>query len=142
MKRFAPLLFIVLALAAVPAAFADTTTPAPATSQGHPIARIRLELLRVRLQLVRLEYRVACHDTTSDRCAQFTQKVVDRLTTLDGNVQKKSSELNCTSDSSDKRCTVLAKIDEKLQSILQKLQAPASSTDDAGLDNAAASLTP
>jgi hypothetical protein len=140
MKRFAPLLFIVLALAAVPAAAADTQTPAK--PQGHPVARIRLELLRVRLQLVRLEYRIACHDTSSDRCAQFTQKVVDRLTTLDGNVQKKLTELSCSSDSTDKRCAVLTKLDEKLQSILQKLQAPASSTDESGSDDAAATLQP
>jgi len=121
MKRFAPLLLVVIALAAaVPAAFADTTTPTQ--PQRHPVARIRLELLRLHLQLARVEYRIACHDKSSDQCTQFTQKVAERLTTLDGNVQQKLSELNCTSDSTDKRCDVLAKLDEKLQSMLQKLQ--------------------
>ena len=61
MKRFAPLLLIVLAFAAVPAAFADDTTPtptAPPATQpaaggqqagqqgGHPLFRIRLEMLQ------------------------------------------------------------------------------------------------
>jgi hypothetical protein len=158
MKRFAPLLLIVLALAAVPVAFADDTTPAapaapaapsapatPSAPQGHAGARIRLELLRVRLELVRIRYQLACHDKTSDRCTQFTQKVVDGLTTLDGNVQKKMTDLNCTSGSSDKRCDVLSKIDSKLQDVIQRLQSPSSTStssggDESGLDNAAASI--
>jgi hypothetical protein len=141
MKRFAPLLLVVLALAAaVPAALADTTTPTQ--PQRHPVARIRLEILRLHLQLARLEYRVICHDTSSDRCAQFTQKLVTRLTTVDTAVEQKLTSLNCTSDSTDKRCTLLTKIDTKLKNMIQKLQsgsAPASS-DESGLDSAAASL--
>jgi hypothetical protein len=154
MKRFAPLLLIVLAFAAVPAAFADDGTPAappaaaqaPSTTQaaqgqGHPMARIQLELLRVRLQLVRIRYQIACHDKTSDRCAQFTQKFVGGLTTLDQNVQDRIAK-NCTATSStDKRCDVLSKLDSKLQDIIQKLQTPTgASGDESGLDGAAASL--
>jgi hypothetical protein len=153
MKRFIPLLLVVLALGAIPVAFADDSTPAPATTtttsttptapaHGHPFARIRLELLRLRLQLVRLEYRVACHDKSSDRCTQFTQKLVQRLTTIDSAVQQKLASLNCASDSTDKRCTLLTKLDTKLKNVIQKLQsgnAP-SSSDESGLDNAAASL--
>jgi hypothetical protein len=157
MKRFAPLLLVVLALAAVPVALADDTTPAapaapaapatpaapaaPSTAQGHPGMRIQLELLRVRLQLVRIRYQIACHDKTSDRCTQFTQKVVGGLTTLDQNVQDRIAK-NCTSTSTtDKRCDVLSKLDSKLQDIIQKLQTPTgASGDESGLDGAAASL--
>jgi hypothetical protein len=137
MKRFAPLFLVVLALAAaVPAAFADdstppapavtTTTTSPTTSappsHAHPLARIRLELLRLRLRLVRLEYGVACHDKSSDRCMQFTQKLVTRLTNVDTAVEQKLTSLSCTSDSTDKRCTLLARIDAKLKDVLQSLQ--------------------
>jgi len=121
MKRFAPLLLVVLALAAaVPAAFADTTTPTQ--PQSHQVAPIRLELLRLRLRLVRLEYRVACHDTSSDRCTQFTQKLVTRLTNVDTAVEQKLTSLSCTSDSTDRSCIAPTKIDAKLRSILQELQ--------------------
>jgi hypothetical protein len=141
MKRFAPLLLVVLALAAaVPAAFADTTTPTQ--PQRHSVARIRLEILRLHLQLARLEYRVVCHDTSSDRCTQFRQKLVTRLTTVDTAVEQKLTSLNCTSDSTDKRCTLLTKIDTKLKNVIQKLQSGSAPTpsDESGLDSAAASL--
>jgi hypothetical protein len=140
MTRFAPLLLVVLALAAVPAAFADTTTPTQ--PQRHSVARIRLELLRLRLQLARFEYRVVCLDKSSDRCVQFTQKLVTRLTNVDTAVEQKLTSLSCTSDSTDKRCTLLAKIDTKLKNVIEKLQSGSapSSSDESGLDNAAASL--
>jgi hypothetical protein len=133
MKRFAPLLLIVVALAAVPVAFGDdgppsvipatptATTPAPKTNGGH--ARMRLEILRIRLELVQLRYQIACNEPDSDRCTQFTPKVVDRLTKLDGNVQSKLDELKCTADSTDRKCTVLTKLDSKLQDVLDKLKA-------------------
>lgn len=148
MKRFAPLLLIVFALAAVPAAFADDA-PAPATPSapaakagGHPIARIQLEMLRVRLQLMRLRHRIACHKQDSDRCAQVTQKVTDRLTKLDQNVQDRIAK-NCTSTAStDKRCDVLTKLDKKLQDVIAKLgSAPSATTGASGLDNAAGNLS-
>jgi hypothetical protein len=151
MTRFAPLLLVVLALAAaVPAAFADdstpptttTTTTTAAPAAGHPFARLRLDILRLRLRLVRLEYRVVCHDRSSDRCTQFTQKLVTRLTGIEAAVEKKQTALNCSSSSTDKRCTLLAKIDAKLKDVLQKLQSGAapSTSDESGLDNAASSL--
>ena len=153
MKRFAPLLLTVFALAAVPAAFADDapapSTPAapPATQpaagdqqSGHPLFRIRLEMLQIRLQLVQLRYRIACHKQDSDRCTQFTQKVTDRLTKLDQNVQDRIAK-NCSSTSTDKRCDVLSKIDQKLQDVLANLgKAAPSSSGESGLDNAAGSL--
>jgi hypothetical protein len=141
MKRFAPLALIVLAFAATPAAFADDTTPAPAAPAttaaapaGHPIARMRIEILRLRLQLVHLRYRVVCHQQDSDRCTQFTQKIVDRLTKLDGNVESKLQ--NCT-----KGCDVLTKLDTRLKSVIAKLGSPAApATGDSSLDQAANAL--
>jgi hypothetical protein len=153
MTRFAPLLLVVLALAtAVPAAFADDSTPPPAATTtttasappatAHPFARLRLDILRLRLRLARLEYRVVCHDTSGDRCAQFTQKLVTRLTNVESAVEKKMTTLGCSSSSTDKRCTLLAKIDAKLKDVIQKLQSGAapSTTDESGLDSAASSL--
>jgi len=133
MTRFAPLLLVVLALGlAVPAAFADdsappsttaTTTTTTATGHAHPVARLRLDLLRLRLRLARLEYRAACRDKSSDRCTQFTQKLVTRLTVLENTVEQKLTALNCSSDSTDKRCTLLGKIDAKLKDVLSGLAA-------------------
>lgn len=151
MTRFAPLLLVVLALAAaVPVAFADdstpptttttTTTAAPATA--HPFARLRLDILRLRLRLVRLEYRAACHDATSDRCTQLTKRLVTRLTNVETAVEKRLAALHCSSSSTDKRCTLLAKIDAKLKDVLQKLQSGAapSTSDESGLASAPSSL--
>ena len=131
MKRFAPLALIVLALALIPAAFADdstpvptqpTTTTAPATTTttpsgtrpakpnagGRPGAQLRLEILRLRLQIVQLRLRAHCGqngNASHERCVAFVQKVVDHLTKLDGNVQAKIAELkNCTPDSADPKC--------------------------------------
>lgn len=130
MKRFAPLLLIVLALAAVPVAAADDS--APSRPNAHP--GVQLQILRLQLQLVHLRYRIVCHKQDSDRCAQFTQKIVDRLTKLDGNVQQRIDKNNCTADSTDKKCTALSKLDTRLQSLLQKLSS--------ALDGAAAALNP
>ena len=76
MKRFATLALVVFALAAVPAAFADDTTPprgprhdgdragdTPTQQRqngGAGNARMRVELLRLRLQIVKLRFRLHC----------------------------------------------------------------------------------
>jgi hypothetical protein len=158
MKRFAPLALLVLAFAVTPVAFADDTTPAPAapaatttSAAGHPIARMRLEILRLRLQLVHLRYRVACHQQDSDRCTQFTKQVTDRLTTLDGKVQARIDELKqCTSASTEDKCknadkkiAVLTKIDTKLKNVIEHLGDPSSASDsssDSAVDQAANAL--
>jgi hypothetical protein len=179
MKRFAPLALIVFALAVVPAAFADNGTPAPSapptaaptTTQpattppatqnaGRPGAQMRIEILRLRLQIVQLRFRLHCGqngNASHDKCVAFAQKVVDRLTKLDANVQQKLADLkNCASDSTDSKCknadkkiAVLTTIDTHLQSVIQKLQdwlngtSSSSSTPpspDAALDQAAAGL--
>ena len=149
MKRIASLVAVVFAFAIVPVALADdggstptapsTPATAPAAKAGAPIARLRLDLLRLRLDLVHLRYRIACHDQSSDNCTQLTQKIVDHLTTLDGNVQQKLA--GCTSG--DKKCTVLQKVDDRLQKIIDKLGNPTSSstsTSESGLDQAAGDL--
>lgn len=155
MKRFAPLLLVVLALAVPVAALADDSTPTATTTtstpaqppqapQGtrHPFARMRLEILRLRIQLARVEYRVVCRDETSDACAQFTQTLVDRLTAVDQKVQAKMSSVGCASSSADTRCDLLSRVDARLQKLIAKLgsgSAP-STSDQSGLDQAASTL--
>jgi hypothetical protein len=167
MKRFAPLALIVLALAVVPAAFADDGTPAPTSpttaqqTAGRSGAPMRVEILRLRLQLVQLRFRRHCGqngNASHDKCAAAAQKVEDRLTSLDGNVQQKLTELKaCTTGSTDPKCknadkkiAVLTRVDTHLQKVIQVVQDwldgktpvasdPASS--DGALDQAAAGLT-
>jgi hypothetical protein len=169
MKRFAPLALIVLALAIVPAAFADDSTPAPTQpiaapatqpaqqNAGRPGIRMRVEILRLRMRIVELRFRLHCGqngNASHDKCVAFAQKVEDRLTKLDGNVQAKLAELKaCTPDSTDAKCKnadkkieVLSKVDTYLQSVIQKVQAwlngtPSSASSDSALDQAAASLS-
>lgn len=177
MKRFAPLALIVLALALVPAALADDSTPpaqpaAPAAqapvaqSGGHANLRLRLEIMRLRVQLVRLRFRLHCGpngEAPQDKCVAFAQKVEDRLTRFDGNVQKKISDLqSCTSDSTDPKCknadkkiALLTKIDQRLQTAIQNVQkwidgqgaataspsSSSSSSSDSALDQAASNLS-
>ena len=149
MKRLASLIAIVFAFAIVPVALADaggSTTPAPAAKAGAPVAKLRLDILRLRLDLVHLRYRIVCHRADSDKCTQFTQKIVDRLTTLDGNVQQKLAD--CSTTDSSKKCTVLQKVDDRLQKIIAKLGNPTPSSTsttsesglDSGLDRAAGDL--
>jgi hypothetical protein len=146
MKRFAPLALIVLALALIPAAFADdgttTTTPTSTTTTtatqpnaGGNAANValRVEILRLRIQIVRLRFRLHCgpHGSASqDTCVAFAQKVEDGLTKLDGNVQEKIADLkSCTPDSTDPKCknaekkiAALTRIDTHLQKVLQNIQ--------------------
>lgn len=151
MQRFTPLLLVVLALAVPTVAFADgTTPPAPAgaaasAQHGRPFAKMRLEILRLRVQLVHLRYRVVCHDPSSSACTTFTQKAVDRLTTIDKNVQAKLAQLNCSASSSDRKCALLAKVDQRLQKVIARLGSPSTATsstssDQSGLDQAANTL--
>ena len=176
MKRFAPLALIVLALAVVPAAFADDGAPAPTSpttqtqpdrtapaqqNAGRPGVQLRVEILRLRLQIVQLRFRLHCGqngNASHDRCVAFAQKVLDKLTKLDGNVQQKIAELKaCTPDSTDPKCKnadkkieVLTRVDTYLQNVIQKLQdwlngkssdSSSSSSSDSALDQAAAGLS-
>jgi hypothetical protein len=179
MKRFAPLALIVLALAVVPAAFADDTIPAPTQptaapatqpatpatrpaqqNAGRPGIQMRVEILRLRMQIVQLRFRLHCGqngNASHERCVAFAQKVVDHLTKLDGKVQAKLAELKaCTPDSTDPKCknadkkiAVLTRVDTHLQNVIQKLQDwlngtsssdSSSPSSDSALDQAASSL--
>jgi hypothetical protein len=162
MKRLTILALLVFALAAVPAAFADDTTPAQpaapaqaAPAAGHANLRLRLEIMRLRVQIVRLRFQLHCGPNgkaPQDKCVAFAQKVEDRLTTFDGNVQKKIDELKaCTSDSTDAKCKnadkkidALTKIDTRVQTAIQNVQnwlnGKTTSTSDSALDQAASDL--
>ena len=139
MKRLTILALLVFALAAVPAALADDTTPAQPAAQaapaaaGHANLRLRLEIMRLHVQIVRLRFRMHCGPNgkaPADKCVAFAQKVEDRLTTFDGNVQKKIADLQaCTSDSTDATCKnadkkieLLTRIDTRVQKAIQNVQ--------------------
>ena len=173
MKRFTTLALVVFALAAVPAAFADDTTPparpasAPATAPatqperqngGAGNARTRVEILRLRVEIVKLRFRLHCGPNgkaPADKCHARAEQILARLKKIDANVQAKIAELKaCTPDSTDPKCknadrkiAVLTKLDERLQNAIQKLQdwldgkgaAPDASSDSA-LDQAANQL--
>jgi hypothetical protein len=166
MKRLTILAVLVFAFAAVPAAFADDTTPAqpaaqtaPAAAGGHANLRLRLEIMRLRVQLVKLRFQLHCGPhgkAPQDRCVAFAQKVEDRLTTFDGNVQKKIADLQqCTADSTDGKCknadkkiALLQKIDTRVQTAIANVQkwldgqsSSASSSSDSSLDQAASDLS-
>jgi hypothetical protein len=165
MKRFAPLALIVLALAIVPAALADDGTPAPAQptaapatqpaqqNAGRPGIRMRVEILRLRMQIVQIRFRLHCGqngNASHEKCVAFAKKVEDRLTKLDGNVQAKLTELKaCTPDSTDPKCknadkkiAALTKADAYLQKVQDWLDGkspvtPSSTSSDSALDQAA-----
>jgi len=114
---------------------------------------MRVEILRLRMQIVQLRFRLHCGqngNASHERCVAFAQKVVDRLTKLDGKVQAKLAELKaCTPDSTDPKCknadkkiAVLTRVDTHLQNVIQKLQdwLNGQSSGDAALDQAASSL--
>src|SRR4051795_5685985 len=135
MKRLTTLALIVFALAAVPAALADDTTPAApsapaAARQQHVAPGIRIDILRLRMQIVQLRFRLHCSDgRNAEKCRSFAQRVDDRLTKLDGNVQSKLEQLKaCTTASADAKCknadkkiAVLTKVDEHLRKAIQKI---------------------
>jgi hypothetical protein len=161
MKRLTTLALIVFALAAVPAALGDDATlaapSAPAAQQQRHVAPgMRLEILRLRMQIVQLRFRLHCSGgRNADKCQAFAQRVDDRLTKLDGNVQSKLAELKaCTTSSTDGKCrnaekkiAMLTKLDEHLQNAIQKVEdwlaGKTTATDpssDSALDQAASQL--
>jgi hypothetical protein len=162
MQRFIALALTVFALAAVPAAFADdgtTTPPAAGPSAIGNAQGQQLQILRLRLQLVELRFATHCgtsSDGAAQRCLDFAQKVEDRLTKLDGNVQARITKIQstCTATSTDNKCThaadrvaLLQKVDLRVQALAQKvadwLAGKTVSTDpssDSSLDQAAAGL--
>jgi len=173
-KKVVPLALVVLALAAVPVALGDdgsnpgtgSTPPAtqtqPANAAGRgDAARLRLQILQDRLRLVGLRFARNCRGGAtgaSQQCVAFAQKVEAKLQQLDANVQARITKLQaCTSTSTDAYCknadtkiALLQKLDQRLQTLIQKVQgwlsgsstssSTGSSTSDSGLDQAAAGL--
>jgi hypothetical protein len=148
MKRLIPLALIALALAAVPAAFADgSNPPAPAgqTTQqaGNPAQRF--QILRQRIELAGLRFAKHCRGNASSvpqACLDFAQKVEQRLQKLDSNIQTRIAKIQqaCSGSTStttsttatpptknpcanaDKRIAQLQKIDARVQALAQKVQ--------------------
>ena len=164
MKRFTILALLAFALAAVPAALADggaspaAPTVTRARQAGDGNARIRVEILRLRLQIVALRFRLHCAkagNASQERCTAFVRKAVDRLTRLDANVQAKLDALKaCTPDGADAKCknadkkiAVLTPVDEHVRKAIQRLQdwlvgktPPGDPSSDSALDQAAGQL--
>jgi len=182
MKRFTTLALVIFALAAVPAAFADDVTPpapptttapvtapvtAPTTAPTKPDrqkggagnARTRIELLRLRLEIVKLRFKLRCGPdgkAPADKCHARAEQMLARLQKIDANVQAKLAELKaCTPDSTDPKCknadrkiAVLSKLDERLQNVIQNLKdyldgksaTPTDPSSDSALDQAANQL--
>ena len=174
MKRFIPLALTVLALAAVPAAFADDGTTPPATGpaptaqqgqsaqpgQGEANVRARIEILRLRIQLVELRFAKHCGSSSAkapQACLDFAKKVEDRLTKLDGNIQDRIAKIQqtCGTASTDAKCknadqriALLQAIDTRVKALAQKVQdwldgktvSPPDPSSDSSLDQAAAGL--
>jgi hypothetical protein len=86
MKRLISIALVVFALAAIPAAFADDTTPA---QQPVPAAKAhQLGQLRQHLKVVAHRLRKQCSGTTPDqKCLDKAQKVADRLGKLIARLQ-------------------------------------------------------
>jgi hypothetical protein len=115
---------------------------------------MRVEILRLRLQIVRLRFRLHCGphgNAPQDSCVAFAQKVEDRLTKLDGTVQQKIADLkSCASDSTDAKCknadkkiALLTRIDTRLQKVIQNVQSwiAGKGTSDSSLDQATSNLS-
>lgn len=133
MKRFAPFALVVLALAIVPVALADGSNPSPSQTGAPAGVHLRIDILKLRLQIVQLRFRLHCGQNgkaPQDRCVAFAQKVEDKLTKLDGNVQQKIADLeSCTTTSTDQKCknadkkiAVLTQVDTHLQAAIQDVE--------------------
>jgi hypothetical protein len=175
-RKLVPLALVLFALAAVPVAFGDdgtnptpgSTAPAAPAAQGQGGARQRLENLRNRIHGVELRFAKNCRGGASSapqQCVAFAQKVEARLQQIDTNVQARIAKLQaCTTTSTDAYCkntdkkiALLQKVDQRVQTLIQKVQSwlsgsssssqsssngsgTGSSTSDSGLDQAAAGL--
>jgi len=133
MKRLIPLALVALALTAVPVALADDGAQPQQAGRGARIEQ--------RLQMIEQRFDKRCGANAADqRCAEFAQKLVQRLQTLDGKVQDRL-KAKCSSSSADQRCSMLTDIDAKLQALIQKLGGKAApSSSESAFDQAAAGL--
>jgi len=120
MKRLIPLALIALALAAVPAAFADDGgTPPPTGAQTTPAQtpkrpgnpKQRFQVLRLRLELAELRFARHCRGNASSvppACLDFAQKVEQRLQKLDSSIQARIAKIEQTCGASTPASTTTA----------------------------------
>ena len=153
-RKLVPLALVVFALAAVPVALGDDgTNPTPGSTapaaQGQGGARQRLENLRNRIHGVELRFARNCRggaNGSSQQCVAFAQKVEAKLQAC----TTTSTDAYCKN--ADKKIALLQKVDQRVQTLIQKVQSwlsgssttstgtTSSSTSDSGLDQAAAGL--
>lgn len=111
----------------------------PAAQQGQAGngaqgARIRLEILRLRIRLVELRFAHRCGSSNANApqaCLDFAQKAENRLTSLDGNIAARIAKIQqtCGTASTDPKCrnadqriALLQKIDTGVKALAQKVQ--------------------
>jgi DNA anti-recombination protein RmuC len=165
MKRLTPLVLVVLALAVVPVALADDTTPAApvdptASAQQQPAndRAQRLEQLRDRIKTAVERFQKHCGagaNGAPERCTDVAKKAAERLAKLDANVQARIAKIQetCTATSTDEKCkhaderiAQLQKLDERITAFAAKVQAwlagtsTGTSTSDTTVDQAASKL--
>jgi hypothetical protein len=150
MKRLISIALVVLALAAVPAAFADDTAPvaptAPAQQQAGGGKAQRQAHLRLRIKVAAHRFHKRCgSDTENQRCVDAATKAAERLAKLDAKVQARidkiqetcgaagSTEAKCKN--ADKRVQRLQRIDERIQKLAAKVQAWLDGTATSSLDD-------
>lgn len=144
MKRLIALAFTVFALAAVPVAFGDDGTTAPASpATGTPAATApargnggqRLQRLRLRIQAVEARFAKHCGSNANgvaQRCTDVATKVEARLTKLDSNIQARITKIQttCGTTSTDAKCKNAANRVTRLQAIDGRVQALAQTVQD------------
>lgn len=156
MKRLISIALLVLALAAVPAAFADDSAPVAPTAPGQQQARggkaERMAHLRLRVTVVAHRFHKRCaDDNTNQKCVDFATKAAGRLAKLDTNVQARIAKIQetCAATSTDARCknadkriARLQRIDARIQKLEAKVQAwlSGTATSNTALDDAADGL--
>jgi DNA repair exonuclease SbcCD ATPase subunit len=165
MKRLTPLALVVLALAVVPVALADDTTPAApvdstVSAQQQPAndRAQRLEQLRDRIKTAVERFQKHCGTGANgapERCSDVAKKAAERLAKLDANVQARIAKIQetCTATSTDEKCkhaderiAQLRKVDERVTAFAAKVQAWLNGTStgtpssDAAVDQAASKL--
>ena len=98
MKRLISIALLVLALAAVPAAYADDPSPVAPTQQHVSAGKAaRIAQLRLRVKVVAHRFHKRCaDDNTNQKCVGFATKVADRLAKLDANVQARIDKIEET----------------------------------------------
>lgn len=125
MKKSLLLVIAVVALAAVPVAFADDSPP-PSTIRTTPSGQTQApgqnRVQRIQLRIERIDQRFAKHCGTTSagapkQCVDFAQKAEQRLGTLDTKLQA----LIAKRQQAGKDVAPLTKLDTALQALVAKI---------------------